>query len=173
LERCGKKDVGKIEQAARIASSLPMAERQGDALMDSWYTCPKIVDAFFAKGCHTIGALKTNRIIYHQGIRISISEFAAACIRKSDASLVTVGKGRYWMYRYEGKLNGIDNAVVLISYPEKAFGKPEALRAFLCTDTALETSVILQYYRNRWDIEVFFKQQKNIFGFDGYQMRSA
>jgi len=31
----------------------------------------------------------------------------------------------------------------------------------------------LRYYRNRWDIEVFFKQQKNVFGFDGYQIRSA
>jgi len=61
----------------------------------------------------------------------------------------------------------------MISYPEKAFGKPGALRAFLCTDTRLDTSEILRYYRNRWDIEVFFKQQKNVFGFDGYQIRSA
>ena len=173
LERCGKNDAGKIEQAVEIASSLPKAENPCYALMDSWYTCPKLTDAFSAKGYHTIGALKTNRIIYPQGIRISINEFASTCIHKSDANLVTVGKDRYWVYRYEGKLNGIDNAVVLISYSEKAFGIPQALRAFLCTDTELDTSEILRYYRNRWDIEVFFKQQKNIFGFDGYQMRSA
>jgi len=64
LERCGKNDAGKIEQAAEIASSLPMAERLSYALMDSWYTCPKLINAFSAKGYHTIGALKTNRIIY-------------------------------------------------------------------------------------------------------------
>jgi len=39
-KRCGKNDAGKIEQAADIASSLPMAERLSYALMDSWYTCP-------------------------------------------------------------------------------------------------------------------------------------
>ena len=35
----------------------------------------------------------------------------------------------YYVYRYEGNLNGIENALVLLSYPEKAFGKPKALRA--------------------------------------------
>ena len=34
-----------------------------------------------------------------------------------------------YVYRYEGNLNGIENALVLLSYPEKAFGKPKALRA--------------------------------------------
>lgn len=173
IERCGKNDGGKIQQALNIAESLPEAERPSYALMDSWYTSPKLVNAFLAKGYHTIGALKTNRIIYPQGVRISIRDFAGTCIRKSDASLVTVGKESYWVYRYEGNLNGLDNAVVLISYPEKAFGKLDALRAFLCTDMELNTAMILRYYQNRWDIEVFFKQQKSIFGFDGYQIRSA
>lgn len=172
LERCGKTDGGKIEQAIQIAASLPETQQPAYALMDSWYTCPKLIDAFLAKGYHTIGALKTNRIIYPSGIRISISEFASH-IHKSDASLVTVGEERYWIYRYEGNLNGVDNAVVLISYPEDAFGDAKALRAFLCTDTSLDTVTILRYYQNRWDIEVFFKQQKNLFGFKGYQIRSA
>ena len=61
------------------------------------------------------------------------------------------------MYRYEGKLNDEDNAVVLILYPEKAFGRLETLCAFLCMDTELDTSEILQY-RNCWDIEVLLKQ---------------
>ena len=43
------------------------------------------------------------------------------------------------MYRYEGNLNGIENAVVLLSYPEKAFGNPKALRAFISTNAALST----------------------------------
>ncbi len=172
LERCGKTPGGKIEQAIRIANSLPAAELPSYALMDSWYTCPKLTYAFLAKGYHTIGALKTNRIIYPAGIRIALNKFAAY-IHKSDASLVTVGEDRYWIYRYEGKLNGIDNAVVLLSYPENAFGNAKALRAFLCTDTSLDTATILRYYQNRWDIEVFFKQQKTILGFKGYQIRSV
>ena len=53
--------------------------------------------------------------------------------------LVTVKKRNDYVYRYEGNLNGIENAVVLLSYPEKAFGNPKALRAFISTNAALST----------------------------------
>ena len=55
-------------------------------------------------------------------------------------------KQKYYVYRYEGKLNGIENAVVLLSYPEKAFGNPKALRAFLSTDVSLSLDETLSYY---------------------------
>lgn len=172
LERYDKERNSKIEIALGTAESLPTAQKASYALMDSWYTCPKVVDAFASKGYHTIAALKTNRIIYPQGIGLSINEFASKYIRQSDADLVTVGKKRYCIYRYEGALNGIEHAIVLISYPEGAFGVEKALRAFLCTDCDLDTPTILEYYHHRWKIEVFFKQSKNLLGFSGYQMRS-
>ena len=77
------------------------------------------------------------------------------------------------MYRYEGNLNGIENAVVLLSYPEKAFGDPKALRAFSSTNAALSTQEILSWYVCRWPIEVFFRQCKEKLALDGYQIRSA
>jgi hypothetical protein len=172
LERCGERKGGKIEAVKEIANSLPEARKASYALMDSWYTCPEIINTFSAKGFHTIAALKTNRIIYPQEIRISIQDFTKQYIQESDANLVTVGSKKYWVYRYEGRLNEIENAIVLITYPENAFGLDHALRSFICTDVSLETSVILEFYRNRWKIEVFFKQQKNLLGFSGYQMRS-
>ena len=77
------------------------------------------------------------------------------------------------MYRYEGNLNGIENAIVLFSYPERAFGKPKALRAFLCMDVSLSTNEILDNYVCRWPIEVFFRQCKDKLALDSYQIRSA
>ncbi|MBS6196148.1 MAG: hypothetical protein KH828_11275 [Clostridiales bacterium] len=49
-----------------------------------------------------------------------VSAFALY-LRKSDSavSLVTVGGREYYVYRYEGELNDIPNAVVLISYPKR------------------------------------------------------
>lgn len=83
------------------------------------------------KGFYTTSALKTNRILYPCGIKQKISEFALH-IRKTDSNviLVTVGSQSYYAYRYEGSLNDIDNAVVLISYPKDAFHVQGALRAF-------------------------------------------
>lgn len=86
---------------------------------------------------------------------------------------MTVKNQKYYVYRYEGKLNGIENAVVLLSYPEKAFGNPKALRAFLSTDVSLLTDEILSYYVCRWPIEVFFRQCKAKLALDSYQIRSS
>ena len=86
---------------------------------------------------------------------------------------MTVGNQKYYVYRYEGKLNGIENAVVLLSYPEKAFGNSKALRAFLSTNVSLTTEEILSYYICRWSVEVFFRQCKGKLALDSYQIRSS
>ena len=67
----------------------------------------------------------------------------------------------------------IENAVVLLSYPEKAFGNPKALRAFISTNVALSTLEILSCYVCRWPIEVFFRQCKTRLALDTYQIRSS
>ena len=92
---------------------------------------------------------------------------------KTLFDIVTVRKQKYYVYRYEGKLNGIQNGVVLLTYPVGAFGKESALRAFISTDTSLSTEEILALYVNRWEIEVFFRTVKNKYAFDKYQIRSA
>ena len=87
--------------------------------------------------------------------------------------IVTVKGKRYWVYRYEGKLNKIENAVVLLCYPVKAFGKAKALRAFISTNAALSDQEILDFYTIRWEIEVYFRDCKNRLALDKYQIRSA
>jgi hypothetical protein len=86
---------------------------------------------------------------------------------------VTVNNVTYLVYRYEGPLNGVDNAVVLFCWPEKAFKHPNALHAFLCTDVELDTQTILENYSIRWPIEIFFRESKNNLGLKGYQVRSV
>ena len=103
-----------------------------------------------------------------------LSELAAELsVTHKNFDLVTVKGRNYYVYRYEGNLNGIENALVLLSYPEKAFGKPKALRAFLCMDVSLSTNEILDNYVCRWPIEVFFRQCKDKLALDSYQIRSA
>ena len=168
------KSQSKVEIVQKIAGELPVAPVISYLLCDSWYTCGDIMDAFVKKGFYTIGALKTNRVLYPCGMKQKVNEFALH-LRKTDAavSLVTVGSRKYYVYRYEGKLNGIENAVVLISYPKDGFHEPKALRAFICTDVSLSTREILDRYVERWPVEVFFRQSKNRLAFDRYQIRSS
>ena len=172
IHRYDKTKQSKIAYVKELISGLPVPETAAYFLTDSWYTNGGIIDACAKRGYHFIGAMKTNRIIYPQGIHISIAEFAAKYIEKNDVDLVTVNNAKYYVYRYEGKLNGIENAVVLISWPVSAFKNPKALRAFICSDISLETGAILEYYAQRWKIETFFALSKDTVGFGKYQIRS-
>ncbi len=144
------KSRSKVKIVQEIANELPVPPVVSYFLCDSWYTCGDIMDAFIKKGFYTIGALKTNRILYPCGIKQKVSEFARH-LRKTDAavSLVTVGSWSYYVYRYEEKLNGIDNAAVLICYPKDAFHVHRTLWAFISTDVSLSTQEILDKYVER------------------------
>ena len=85
---------------------------------------------------------------------------------------MTVGGREFYVYRYEGKLNDIPNAAVILSYPKEAFGNPRALRVFISTNAELSTQEILDTYSRRWPIELFFRQSKGKLALDKYQIRS-
>lgn len=172
IERYRKGEKSKIQMVCETVAELPLPKGKAYGLCDSWFTNKDVINAHFKKGYHLIGALKTNRVIYPKGVSIQVKDFAQY-IEKNDVCLVTVNNSKYWTYRYEGNLNGIDNAVVLFCWPENAFNKDGTLHTFLCTDTELSTKTILEYYSKRWPIEIFFKQTKNNLGLNSYQVRST
>ena len=75
------------------------------------------------------------------------------------------------MYRYQGKMNGYKDAVVLLSYPEKSFGEAKVLRVFISTHTEFTAQEILNIYAKRRNIEVFFRSCKQKLAFDKCQLR--
>lgn len=87
-------------------------------LIDAWYTSGKVILHALSKGYHTIGMIKSNRVIYPQGIKISVKEFAKF-VRKDETCPVTAGDTTYYVYRYEGKINDIENAVIPISWSKE------------------------------------------------------
>lgn len=175
IEMCDK-TVSKIGLVKQIASELPDAPKCGYLLCDSWYVCGDVVETFAAKGFSTVGALKTNRVVYPGGMKMNVADYARLLSDEHGKllfELVTVRKQKYYVSRYEGRLNGIKNGVVLLTYPVGAFGKESALRAFISTDSSLSTDEILALYVHRWEIEVFLRTVKNKLAFDKYQIRSV
>ena len=170
------KTISKIEIVKQIAQELPVPPHKSYLLCDCWYVSGALMDAFAAKGFYTIGALKTNRCIYPYGAKMNVHDFAEKLKEAECRELfhpVTVKGRTYLVLRYEGKLNGIENAAVLLTYPVSAFGKEKALRAFISTDVSLSDEEILAFYVQRWEIEVFFRTVKNTFAFAKCQIRSA
>lgn len=154
------KKVTKIEIAIISNSLLPTPPNKGFILGDSWYSAEKIIKAAKLRGFDYIGALKTNRIIYPKCCRMNqkISGFAKM-INKEDFHLVTVNKNSYYVYRYEGRINGFKKVIILISYPENALYNQNALKSFISIDTSLTAEQMLVQYTQRWTIEVFFSSK--------------
>ncbi len=171
LKRYSKEGGTKIEMTQDVLKSLP-DQAGAYILMDSWYTNSDILRECRKRACHLIGAMKTNRILYPNGHRTSAMDYALT-LSPSQFHLVTVKGCEYWVHRYEGPLNKISNAVVLLSYPKKAFGSPKALRVFLCSDLSLDDGTILEYYSHRWKIEVMFRSQKRYMGLKSFMVRAA
>lgn len=115
------KSVSKIDIVKQIAQEFPAAPTSSYLLCDCWYVCGKIMNAFATKGFYTVGALKTNRILCPGGLKMNVCEFAKTLSRIALFHIITVKGQKYYVYRYEGKLNDIENAVVLICYPVSAF----------------------------------------------------
>lgn len=138
-------------------------------LVDAWYTSGKLMLHSLKKGYHTICRIKSNRLIYPGGIKTNVKEFASL-VRSSETCPVTAGEDTYYVYRYEGKINDLENTVILICWSKKDLSNKPAF--IVSTDVGLTTSRILEYYQNRWDIEVSYRYHKNSLGFDVYQVES-
>lgn len=71
------KSISKIDIVQNIAKELPVPPVMSYFLCDCWYVSEKIINTFVQKGFHTIGALKTNRLLYPSGMKKKLSELAA------------------------------------------------------------------------------------------------
>ena len=93
------KSISKINIVENIAKELPVPPVMSYFLCDCWYTSEKIINTFAAKGFHTIGALKTNRMLYPFGFKKKLNELAALLsTTRSNFHLVTVKKQKYYVY---------------------------------------------------------------------------
>ena len=97
------KSLSKIDIVQNIAKELPVPPVMSYFLCDCWYVSEKIINAFAQKGFHTIGALKTNRLLYTSGMKKKLSEFgnpkALRAFLSTDVSLTTDGILSYYVCR--------------------------------------------------------------------------
>lgn len=169
-----KATMSKIQIATNIIKSLPNPVEKGYVLCDSWYSCKALFDASKAQGYTYIGALKTNRVIYpkgHEKLGIKVHAFGKTLSVK-DVSLVTAGNREYYVYTYKGKLNDLNEAVIVLSWPKDALFNESALKAFISLDGSIDAETILNHYVYRWPIEIFFRESKRYLGLDDYQVRT-
>ena len=168
-KKLSKKFLDKNELAMELINEFTPVTKNNYLLVDSWYTSAKILLHGLINGCHTIGRIKSNRVIQPAGIKTNVKKFSSY-IRTNETSLVTASNNKYYVYRYEGKLNDIENVVVLISWTKNDLSDNPAF--IISTDVSLDNKTIISYYEKRWDIEVSYRYHKTALGFDEFQIQS-
>ena len=168
-KKLSKKFLDKNELAMELINEFTPVTKNNYLLVDSWYTSAKILLHGLITGCYTIGRIKSNRVIYPAGIKTNVKKFSSY-IRTNETSLVTASNNKYYVYRYEGKLNDIENVVVLISWTKNDLSDNPAF--IISTDVSLDNKTIISYYEKRWDIEVSYRYHKIALSFDEFQIQS-
>ena len=168
-KKLSKKFLDKNELAMELINEFTPVTKNNYLLVDSWYTSAKILLHGLITGCYTIGRIKSNRVIYPAGIKTNVKKFSSY-IRTNETSLVTASNNKYYVYRYEGKVNDIENVVVLISWTKNDLSDNPAF--IISTDVSLDNKTIISYYEKRWDIEVSYRYHKTALGFDEFQIQS-
>jgi hypothetical protein len=131
-----------------------------------------VAKAFAAKGIKAISIAEQNDSWHPPDSEPDSDDDFVEDEREEDAEGFWSGKEpkKYQVFRYEGKLSGIEKAVVLVCWKSGKFHKAPA-RAFVCMDFKLTTKEIIAIYAKRWQIETFFQQAKML-GLGGIEVRA-
>lgn len=89
LRRCCPEHGTKVDMTVEVIDSIQESKIPIYILMDSWYTNADVWNKCMEKKCHLIGAMKTNRILYPNGVRTSANDYASI-LTQDQFHLVTV-----------------------------------------------------------------------------------
>lgn len=135
-------------------------------LFDSFYLCPKVVAACRQKGFHYVSALKANRNLFRNGRKLKTGRYSKTLYRRKAKRRIKIGKTHY-QFVDAGRMlvSGLGQHRVVFSRK----GRDPHVLGLITDDCRMSGERIVRTYVERWSIEVFFKDAKQLLGLGQYQ----
>lgn len=155
--------IDKISMSIKlIKNSLDKKIIANYVLADSWFICEPFLNGIkkLQKNIHTIGLMKTNRIIEIKGQKYNAG--AIPEVKKKEIQYSKAFKSHYIKFDFTYK--GIEMRGFWIRMKGQ-----NSWKLLISTDTKLTFIVTMKYYQVRWSIEVFFKDCKQNLGLNNCQ----
>jgi hypothetical protein len=136
-------------------------------LADSWYWAKALVKVCRTCGYHMISQLKSNSVLWIQGVKTHVTRLLDRTSSYREVSLCVYGKTKTLrVAKFIGDIQGLGKVAVVVVKEKRK--KPIYL---VCTNIHLPAIHVIQYYAKRWKIEQMIKDLKQRLGLGDYQVR--
>ena len=170
--RCFGLDFKKTTQLAAelISEFKPPQGVNVRVLFDSYYLCPVVVKSCRKKAFHFVSTLKSNRNLYKNGRKLKAGSYGSRLLRRRRKNICRINRAKgYVKYAYvdAGWLEVSDLGKLHVVFSRK--NREQKVLGLVTDDTKLSGRQMIQSYDDRWSIEVFFKDSKQLLGLGQYQ----
>lgn len=159
------------ELAAELISEfVPPKGVKVVVLFDSYYLCPKVVAACRERGFHYVSVLKRNRNLWKNGRKLKAGRYGTRLYhRRPKQHLKSSGGNRKTHYHLvdAGWMDVGDLGPHHVVFSRK--GHDPGILGIVTDDRRLTACGMVCAYSERWGIEVFFKDAKQLLGLGQYQ----
>jgi len=169
-----------LEVLKTIANNIPL----GLIIMDRGFNNRKVFKALLSLGHNILCRAKSNAVFYYPYIVDPLLKLRGR--KRKYGQRISIPELNFHNVRVLGQTAEVADAIVwtkmcpqqvrlVIRRTKKA--KPdetEPYKYFMAytTDMSLPVETVIRYYRLRWELETAFRDSKENFGFDDYQVRS-
>jgi len=139
-------------------------------LFDSYYLCPVVVKACRRRGFRFVSVLKNNRNLFKNGRKLKTGIYGKSLFRRRKKKAFSIRKCKgHVKYAYVDAgwldVSGLGPLHVIFSRKK---ADPRIL-GLVTDEPRLSASQMIRTYDDRWSIEVFFKDSKQLLGLGQYQ----
>lgn len=153
-----------------ISEFEPPEGVQVRVLFDSYYLCPTVVNSCRAKGFRFVSTLKSNRNLYKNGRKLKAGAYGWGLLgrrSKKTCRIEKAGGSADYTYVDASWIPVSDLGPLHVAFSRK--NREKKGLGVVSDDPKMSAGQMIRMYDERWRIEIFFKDGKQLLGLGQYQ----